>query len=460
MRFQSLFVALAVLAVSGTTVAGAQTQRDVIQIGDQYYLRTEQVAHTLTGSRWYCDHALAVHDGVCSLFMRDDSDPTYGEGVYLRHFDADAQPLHDSLLVDPTHGVYASQCATARYGDYTWTVWSETSDYLWARCFDTYGVPHGDTFLVAELEGMWVDMCVGAETDGTRTAIVFADHDVDAPGYRHDVFFVAYSLGGTTLGGMIPVATTVERERQPQAALLSDGAYVVGYRWLDGSVERGDVYLRRVNADFTLEEPVQVAGHDIPFLHVAPLADGSVVVGYSLFDEFQSYAQRFDGYAQPLADPVPLGSYFVHAASTQDGRLVIGGTGGDPAWIQIYDSSWQALDGEIEIGMPGTLWSSIDEMDSPLAYGDDGTVWIAWVGENEEGENTFITSLKPLELGDANCDGVVNLFDIDPFVLAMSDPSGYEAAYPDCDRMLADTDGDGSVSNFDIDPFVATLVAS
>ena len=77
--------------------------------------------------------------------------------------------------------------------------------------------------------------------------------------------------------------------------------------------------------------------------------------------------------------------------------------------------------------------------------------------ENEEGENTFITSLKPLELGDANCDGVVNLFDIDPFVLAMSDPSGYEAAYPDCDRMLADTNADGSVSNFDIDPFVATL---
>ena len=60
-------------------------------------------------------------------------------------------------------------------------------------------------------------------------------------------------------------------------------------------------------------------------------------------------------------------------------------------------------------------------------------------------------------LGDLNCDGMLNAFDIDPFVLALTDPAGYAAAYPDCDALLADIDGDGLVNAFDIDPFVQLL---
>ncbi|MGE0480866.1 MAG: FG-GAP repeat domain-containing protein [Phycisphaerae bacterium] len=60
-------------------------------------------------------------------------------------------------------------------------------------------------------------------------------------------------------------------------------------------------------------------------------------------------------------------------------------------------------------------------------------------------------------LGDLNCDGVVNNFDIDPFVLAISDPAAYAATFPGCDRRNADADGNGLINNFDIDPFVALL---
>jgi hypothetical protein len=61
--------------------------------------------------------------------------------------------------------------------------------------------------------------------------------------------------------------------------------------------------------------------------------------------------------------------------------------------------------------------------------------------------------------GDLNCDGAINAFDIDPFVLALTDPAGYAEEYPDCDYMLADINGDGVVNAFDIDPFVALLTA-
>jgi len=61
------------------------------------------------------------------------------------------------------------------------------------------------------------------------------------------------------------------------------------------------------------------------------------------------------------------------------------------------------------------------------------------------------------EPGDLNCDGVVNVFDIDPFVMALTDPGEYAAAHPDCDYMQADINGDGSVNVFDVDPLVERL---
>ena len=60
-------------------------------------------------------------------------------------------------------------------------------------------------------------------------------------------------------------------------------------------------------------------------------------------------------------------------------------------------------------------------------------------------------------LGDLNCDEAVNSFDIDPFVLALSDPGAYATAWPDCDINNADCNEDGEINTFDIDPFVDLL---
>ncbi len=59
--------------------------------------------------------------------------------------------------------------------------------------------------------------------------------------------------------------------------------------------------------------------------------------------------------------------------------------------------------------------------------------------------------------GDLNCDRRVDFQDISPFVLALSDPAGYTAAYPSCNISLADINGDGVVNFDDINPFVALL---
>jgi gingipain R len=60
-------------------------------------------------------------------------------------------------------------------------------------------------------------------------------------------------------------------------------------------------------------------------------------------------------------------------------------------------------------------------------------------------------------LGDLNCDAAVNFDDINAFVLALTDPIAYAAAYPSCNINLADCNGDCVVDFGDINAFVALL---
>ena len=60
-------------------------------------------------------------------------------------------------------------------------------------------------------------------------------------------------------------------------------------------------------------------------------------------------------------------------------------------------------------------------------------------------------------IGDMNCDGFVTVSDIGPFVLALTNPAGYAAAFPACDIMAGDVNQDGFVTVSDIGPFVALL---
>ncbi len=59
--------------------------------------------------------------------------------------------------------------------------------------------------------------------------------------------------------------------------------------------------------------------------------------------------------------------------------------------------------------------------------------------------------------GDVNCDGFVTFDDIDPFVVALADPTTYGVQYPECPISNADVNPDGVVDFLDIDPLVALL---
>ena len=98
---------------------------------------------------------------------------------------------------------------------------------------------------------------------------------------------------------------------------------------------------------------------------------------------------------------------------------------------------------------------------APLGFGEgsDGTLYaLANTTGTPSGATGVVLRIGPGR-GDLNCDGVVDLFDIDPFVTALTNPAQYQIDYPDCHVEQGDVDGNGVTDLFDIDPFVGLLTS-
>lgn len=114
----------------------------------------------------------------------------------------------------------------------------------------------------------------------------------------------------------------------------------------------------------------------------------------------------------------------------------------------------------------GEAWRQLNPSGAPsprglhaMAYDSLRRVTVLFGGELSGTEASGETWEFVDAVGDLNCDGAVNFGDIDPFVLALSDPAGYQAAYPNCNILNGDCNRDGQVNFEDIDPFVALLIS-
>ena len=133
------------------------------------------------------------------------------------------------------------------------------------------------------------------------------------------------------------------------------------------------------------------------------------------------------------------------------------GTPSNPVWVV---AGCLGVPMELVIPGVGTLTGvssfQIEPLDATSSYGP--LVRCEVVSDDPEGliiEDIIVT---PHLTGDLNCDGVANVFDIDPFVLALTNPTEYQSTFPDCNVRNADCNGDGLVNAFDIDAFVVVLI--
>jgi hypothetical protein len=112
------------------------------------------------------------------------------------------------------------------------------------------------------------------------------------------------------------------------------------------------------------------------------------------------------------------------------------------------------LNGRVVTQGAPRLQQIMDAVTRPEAWGLG--LYMAGTGDDAAGDPQAFLA-RELIRGDANCDGQVDFFDIDAFLLALFDDVGYAAAYPGCYPENSDVDGSGSVDFFDIDPFLGCL---
>jgi hypothetical protein len=135
----------------------------------------------------------------------------------------------------------------------------------------------------------------------------------------------------------------------------------------------------------------------------------------------------------------------VYALTTYHADLIAGGDSSVARW---NGADWQTA-GEVN----DYVWA-LASYNGELIAGGQFT--------SAGGQSSFGVArlMCTYDLGDLSCDGAVDVFDIDPFVLALTSPEVYAAQWADCDYMLADANGDGAVNAFDIDPFVLLLTGN
>jgi hypothetical protein len=153
-------------------------------------------------------------------------------------------------------------------------------------------------------------------------------------------------------------------------------------------------------------------------------------------------------------DP-PVGTYAVYANDTYIGSAPWGGSGG-PAGFQFTEVGCSSYYDYLTNGYYDNV--AITQGTSPdcNANGTPDPLDIAF-GTSLDLNGDGIPDECELHPGDLNCDGSVDFGDINPFVLALTNPAAWQAAYPDCPMLNGDISGDGSVDFGDINPFVALL---
>lgn len=274
------------------------------------------------------------------------------------------------------------------------------------------------------------------------------------------------STEGMPVGGGITIATAGAPAPAGQVAYNSSADQYLA-TWRDQTAE--DLKGRILNADGSyVTNPFQISSI-FPESGLAasvafdPVNDRYLVI-FSRFSQGDILAQFVDpggnllGPVLTIVESMDRLSPFV-VRNPLNGLYLL-------AWQESSVGALQVLllDADAAVlGTPLTVNDANTSMPRITANPADGSFLLAWVDyTNSPTEADVLAQLVAVTsdvVGDVNCDGRVDFGDINPFVLALTDPGGYASAFPYCDRMNADINGDNVVDFGDINPFVDLLTS-
>ncbi|MBU0639154.1 MAG: hypothetical protein KKB50_09845 [Planctomycetes bacterium] len=195
------------------------------------------------------------------------------------------------------------------------------------------------------------------------------------------------------------------------------------------------------------------------------LADNSCVDGGAVYNWFASMSVS-DSIIWNNGDDPLQGSMTVAYSDVQGGAGGTGNIAADPFFVDPdgpdnLATTWQDNDYHLASSSPCIDAGDPAFVPQPGETDMDGDVRVCDGDNNGDARVDMGADERgSFSRGDLNCDGAVNGFDIDVFVLVLGSTPPYDdyyGVYPDCDHTLADCNGDGQVNGFDIDAFTALL---
>ncbi|MGE0482041.1 MAG: hypothetical protein AB7Q17_16385, partial [Phycisphaerae bacterium] len=454
-------VAVVILLLSMSGAAG-QTTYSRIAIGDRWYIRCLRESNDLPPGAESGGHFAERPPGAALTYRHWDSigQPRY---LYFSQFGAWGGLLREELIdsSQPPGGAIPL-CVTN--SSHTWLLWLQDSDTALAQVRDALGDPIGPSFPVSE--------GISFEASGRDFALevspttAWIGQQVRPPGpVQLDILLRKYTVEGQLEGAV--TIDSGQGEAYTRLTEAPNGSLYMAY--LRGNFGSGviEAVLHRVDADLTVSESVVV---DVPSIvggriYARALADNTILVAWGRSPAGSAaFVRRYNLDLTPAGPAIAIDPDWRWAHADAAGNLIVGRDPGQ-AWIRLYDAAGNALSDRITVlGPPEYPLSSFNDASRPFILKDDGTIYALFVamGNFDLPDDSYISVFRPYEPGDCNYDGRINNFDIDAFVLALSDGPAYEARYhipAEVGRILGDVNEDGALNNFDIDPFVELLVS-
>ncbi|MBL8880940.1 MAG: hypothetical protein JNG88_17640 [Phycisphaerales bacterium] len=381
--------------------------------------------------------------------------------IDFRQYDEWNRPSIAPIDVDPLTTEFAGNPSVGSYGEYACVSWYKDG-IIRARLFDGIGAPTTDPFVVFDaVQG--VNSLPHILMDADRIVFTLS---IDIAGQR-GVFVRAFDYQGAPQTGLIPVAISPagSPRKNGRAGFLTSGGMSVIFTRGSGSTEPWLPYLAALDSTYQVINIAQLAEVSTNYNGFGVLDDGSIGIILGTFDEPQTaFAERFDEFGQPSGNLVNVdpSELYISTHIRPDGAFVLAfRVNGDEVRGRLYSQDWQPFTEQFQLPLfyttPPYDFGSIRS--APGLIAENGDAWFTW-------DNTliprqaYLAVLKPLLRGDMNNDKRIDNFDIDPFVLALTDPAAYSVQYnipQAAGLIIGDINEDGFLNNFDIDPFVSLL---
>ncbi|MBK8914180.1 MAG: hypothetical protein IPM64_06185 [Phycisphaerales bacterium] len=461
-RTASFCVMLIALSTTPSASAGGDygLSVDLFQIGDRTFLRTEfqlegmgqfifGLSPYLHGESWGVTYFDAIQFTTTGHFR-------------VRRYSPWGAPELPETEADFT-GVWPNAIGTLSTNSDVWALWSDI-DGTWARRVSHEGAVHPDRMTISTTL-RYAASITGASYGGD-VAVALESWDESPVG----TFIGWFNTQGdaTVPFQTLPLNPAPHQLHGiPSVAVNANGDFLATYALLI------PVPHRRVEARTVLPGGAMGA----PVVVGPPLSDRPSV-GATGEGSFLVFARRSDGTPPatvqrvspdglPLWQAIPADHRAPAFAALPDGGFVsllgyMPGTGGWPMSLVMFDSVGVPLSAPLTFTKNSFNYYSLATDGRNVMVAPSGTVWIVWQTILDNQYEYFVTSLRPYAPGDLDGDGRLTNFDIDPFVLALTNRQAYQAAFPhippEAIDILGDMDGDGVLTNFDIDPFVDALV--